>query len=290
MNSLQKIKSRMARAPFVWRWALNFDRTVRHMIDSRDRRPDQTLVELLHRDGIAACRADDVLDERGMHCLHEATSEVERLLDGNDTAAGKCKSNPGKDYLTSLLGTEFDLDSPFLRLAIHPFFLDIANGYLGLRSCLRAINVWVNRPTPSPPKESQLWHRDGDDRVILKVFIYLADVDFDNGPFWFIPGTHVKRSWTAAAGEPARWTDEQMRASIADGRWKAYTGPARTTIFADTTGFHKGGKCDQRSRVLLTFQYVSAASSYPREFQLRSSIDMRGLDPLQRYALSIAGR
>jgi hypothetical protein len=280
----------MARSPFVWRWGLNFDRTFRHMMDARGRRPDRKLLELLRRDGIASCRADDALDERGMHLLEEATSEVRGLLDGNEAAAGKSKSNPGKDYLTSILGTEFELDSPFVKLAIHPFFLDIANGYLGLRSCLRAINVWINRPTSSPAKESQLWHRDADDRLILKVFIYLADVDFDNGPFWFIPGTHGIRSWTAAVGEPARRDDEEMRASIADSRWRAYTGPARTTIFADTTGFHKGGKCEKHSRVLLTFQYVSAASSYPREFELRCGADMRDLDPLQRYALTVPGR
>lgn len=288
MKSLQRIKFRMARAPLLWRWGLNFDRTVRHVIDSCGRKPDPKLVETLRRDGIAACSAEEILDGRGMQCLNEATSEVERLLLRDEPAPGKSKSNPGKDYLTSLLGTEFDLNSPFLKLAIHPFFLDTANAYLGLRSCLRAVNVWINRPTPSPPKESQLWHRDGDDRMILKVFIYLADVDLDNGPFWFIPGTHLKRAGTAGVFEPARLGDQEMRSSIADSRWKAYTGPARTTIFADTTGFHKGGKCEKRSRILLTFQYVSAASHYPREFQLRSGADMRGLDPLQRYALSPA--
>ena len=255
-------------------------------MDSGGRQPDLRIVEGLRRDGVAACKAEEVLDERGMRLLTDSIHEVDRLLLQNEAAPGKPRSSEGKDYLTSLLGTEFDLGSPFLQLAMHPSFLHTANAYLGLRSCLRAINVWVNRPTPSPAKESQLWHRDADDRMILKVFIYLAHVDPDNGPFWFIPGTHRTPVGTASAPEPGRLDDQEMRSSIADDRWKAYTGPAQTAIFADTTGFHKGGKCEKRSRVLLTFQYVSGASPYSREFRLCSGADLRALDPLQRYALS----
>ena len=248
------------------------------------------LLDALRSEGIVTCRADDLLDERGIQCLNEVRREVERLLQ-DDQAQGTLTRNHGKDYLTSLLGKQFDLDSPFLALALHPLFLRTANGYLGLRSVLRAVNVWMNRPTPSPAKESQLWHRDGDDRMILKVFIYLGDVDLDNGPFWFIPRSHLKRVGTVTRPlEAARVDDQDMRSWIADNQWKVCTGPTGTIIFADTTGFHKGGKCDKRSRILLTFEYVSGASPYPREFQLRSDAGMEDLNPLQRYALLPKGK
>lgn len=173
-----------------------------------------------------------------------------------------------------------------MRLAIHPAILLVANQYLGLRSSLRAINLWVNRPTPERPTESQLWHRDGDDRMILKVFIYLVDVDMDNGPFWFIPGTHLRRCISpGSVAEPPRIDDQAMRMLIGDEQWKSFTGPSETIIFADTTGLHKGGKCDMRERILLTFEYVSGASPYPREFTLRSEGGLSGLNPQQVYAL-----
>lgn len=263
----------------------NFDRALKQAIDARGSKSGCELVDFLRGDGIVARRAEDLLDERGLRCLNEIMEEV-RLLLRSHPEAGRPKTNEKKDYLISLLPAEFDLDSPFVKLAIHPAILLVANQYLGLRSSLRAINVWINRPTAEPPKESQLWHRDGDDRMIIKVFIYLGDVDKGNGPFWFIPGTHMQRCVSSdQAPEPPRIEDQVMRAWIKESQWRAFTGPIGTIIFADTTGLHKGGKCEERTRAVLTFEYVSGASPYPREFTLRTAAGLSKLDPSQVYAL-----
>jgi hypothetical protein len=184
-----------------------------------------------------------------------------------------------------LLSNDIDFQSPFLRLALHHPLLKVVNGYLGLRSRLRAINVWLNLPDDGPAKESQLWHRDGDDLQIVKVFIYFTDVDMKSGPFWFIPGTHRgKGRKIAVPMERGRVSDARMVEAFDTARWKPCTGKAGTVILADTTGFHKGGKCEQHPRLLLTFEYVSAASQYPREFSLRGWHG-QAFDAVQRDAL-----
>ncbi len=283
---IQRCRTKLAESPFLWRWGRNFDRALKQAMDSRDSKSTHEFVSLLRGDGIVATRAEDLLDDGGLRCLKEVIEEVRLLLPRSHHAARSRKNNERKDYLISLLPAEFDLESPFVRLAIHPAILLVANQYLGLRSSLRAINVWVNRPNSELPKESQLWHRDGDDRMILKVFVYLVDVDMGNGPFWFIPGTHQQRCVSSdSSAEPPRIEDQVMRAWIGESRWKAFTGSTGTIIFADTTGLHKGGKCDERARVLLTFEYVSGASPYPREFTLRTATGLSQLDPPQVYAL-----
>jgi hypothetical protein len=68
--------------------------------------------------------------------------------------------------------------------------LEIVAGYLGLWPRLPAIGAFLNFPTDEEAKESQLWHRDAEDRRLIKVFIYLNDVGSQNGPFCYIPKTH----------------------------------------------------------------------------------------------------
>jgi hypothetical protein len=246
-------------------------------------------VKILRSEGIIACAAQELFGQAGSQLLERISKEVDGLVEkqsGPEGFQGKQKSSAGKTYLISLLSNEVDFESPFLQLAIYPPLLRIVNGYLGLRSYLRAINVWMNLPVGGPPKESQLWHRDGDDVKILKVFIYLTDVDMDTGPFWFIPGTHegVGRQIQVSM-EAGRVSDSEMEKRVPRSKWKAHTGMARTVILADTTGFHKGGKCEEKPRLLLTYEYVSGASLYPREFQLHGWKNSSQLDPLQRDAL-----
>lgn len=285
-SAIKRLGTSLLQSPFLWRWGRNFDRALKQTIDSQARKGKHKFVELLRTDGIVAGSAEDFFDEDGICCLNEVMAEVPLLMRSVTDDGVRLRRSDRKHYLTSLLPREFDLDSPFVRLAIHPAILLVANQYLGLRSSLRAINLWVNLPTPEPPTESQLWHRDGDDRMILKVFVYLVDVDMGNGPFWFIPGTHLRRRISpGSVAEPPRIDDQAMRMLIRDEQWTPFTGPSGTLIFADTTGLHKGGKCDERERIVLTFEYVSGASPYPREFTLRSEGGLSGLNPQQVYAL-----
>jgi hypothetical protein len=285
-STIKRFRTALLQSPFLWRWGRNFDRALKQTIDSQVRKGRHKFVDFLRTDGIVSGSAQDFFDEDGICCLSEVMAEVPLLMRSGAQEGARLRKSDRKNYLTSLLPREFDLDSAFVRLAIHPAILLVANQYLGLRSSLRAINLWVNRPTPERPTESQLWHRDGDDRMILKVFIYLVDVDMDNGPFWFIPGTHLRRCISpGSVAEPPRIDDQAMRMLIGDEQWKSFTGPSETIIFADTTGLHKGGKCDMRERILLTFEYVSGASPYPREFTLRSEGGLSGLNPQQVYAL-----
>ena len=95
-------------------------------------------------------------------------------------------------------------DSPLLRLALDEKLLEIVSLYLGMWPRLQSIAAWLNFPSPDQAKHSQLWHRDPEDIKLLKVFIYLDDVDANRGPFSYIPKTHPFGLRSAAQSEPCR--------------------------------------------------------------------------------------
>ena len=94
---------------------------------------------------------------------------------------------------------------PFTRLAVKSPLLQIANAYLGMYTRLRYYNIWHTFATRSKPRESQLWHRDREDLYILKVFIYLRDVDLGAGPFTYARAP-TEREW-CSRNQSISWRD-----------------------------------------------------------------------------------
>ena len=127
-------------------------------------------------------------------------------------------------------------------------------------------NIWHTFSTPVHARATQLWHRDPEDRYILKVFLYLSDVDDGAGPFTYAAGSHPKAklrrepAFTSDADGARRSDDGQMAEVVPPGRWVKGTGPRGTLIFADTRGYHKGGLARERDRLLYTCQFLSKAA------------------------------
>jgi len=91
---------------------------------------------------------------------------------------------------------------------------------------LRHYNVLHTITTSGRGSASQLWHRDQDDlHYILKVFVYLSDVDDGAGPFMYAAGTHFKKKLLREPtcfledGYVTRSDDTQMAEVIPPKRW-----------------------------------------------------------------------
>jgi hypothetical protein len=196
-------------------------------------------------------------------------------------AEAKVTSATGqKTFVFELLNRKpvFDPDSIYARFALQHPILHVANAYFGMLTRLRYYNVWRTFATDSQPRESQLWHRDREDLLILKVFVHLNDVDEGAGPFTYATGTHPKGKHRQEAesfleGNVKRTTDDQMLNLVPKDRWRRGVGESGTIIFADTRGYHKGGLARTRDRLMYTCMFTSQASE-SEEFMLR----------LRRYA------
>jgi Phytanoyl-CoA dioxygenase (PhyH) len=202
----------------------------------------------------------------------------------------------GKEFLVRKYdaGAVLALDDPWLRVAASRRLLDVANAYLGMWSKLEYVDLWYSIPQPDAERTaSQLWHRDFDDRHLLKAFLYLSDVDEDAGPFEFVPGSqpggpHADlHPWAPMAG--GRVPDEEVREHVASEGVMTFTGARGTVIFCNTSGLHRGGFAQGKPRVLATATYCSPASLAAlteRSFTLAAPGTEQAADTAVRYALS----
>ena len=232
----------------------------------------------LERDGIAMTELSTFgLDDNVLRTL---TNETDKLIhsggyfqDGADPSQSRFR----KDFWFKLLGhgvvhpAKPDI---FSQISLHPSLLRTVNQYLRCYSWLMDYNVWLNLPTNAAAKSSQMWHRDhvifGKDgtyskkiRKLVKAFIYLHDVNEDNGALSYLPGS--QKGGVLDTLEPpkaivedtraARVSDEVMAKHVPQDRWITANGKAGTIVFFDASGYHKGGFVAEGKRVLFKLEY-----------------------------------
>jgi hypothetical protein len=246
------------------RYVSNFGRKIKAWLDRDSYSDSRRIAKEIRERGIVVGASEQYLSEPGIQALNEASDLVLAMSRQSDAikALKDDASDGNKGYLVQLIpyGQEFSPDSSLLRLALDEKLLEIVSGYLGMWPRLNGIAAWLNFATADEPQHSQLWHRDPEDFRIIKVFIYLVDVDKDCGPFCYIPQTHPFGALAGTAPKQVQKktvTDEQMRAAIEEDSWMTCTGPAKTMILADTVGYHRGGKPSNGKRILVTFTYTS---------------------------------
>jgi hypothetical protein len=256
-------------------------------------RAPQAVIDGLNRDGIAITTVDAL----GIRDLFERVSqevhELERdALDAIEAARGSVEeADVRKTFLYPLLPERPSLSElpNVSALALNDSVLRIAAAYFGMWTTLRYFNVWHTLVTRGEPRRSQLWHRDPEDRRILKMFVYLSDVDRGAGPLTYAGGSHSKgdlrqhpEGFRETGRGALRSTDEQMACIVPRSRWVEATGPRGTVVFADTRGYHKGGLARTRDRLLFNSLYVSGASN--AETWIASGGSGLEGSPRQRYA------
>lgn len=141
-----------------------------------------------------------------------------------------------KDYEFNTLSYSPDIfiqDEVILKKITHPYLLSLAQGYLNCFPTMYSLNCWWHKYSSSTYL-TQKTHRDHDDFRFLAFFIYLTDIDENNGPHVFYPKTHDG-------------TDRQDQVVI--------TGKAGTAILADTYALHRGQPLINGERLLIWWRY-----------------------------------
>lgn len=191
-------------------------------------------------------------------------------------------------------GAEIPADDLWLRTALDPRILDVANAYLGLWSKLEYVDLWHTPPTEKTERvSSQRWHRDFNDRLLLKAFVYLSDVDADSGPFEYVPrsfpGGELGDLWPWWPGFDGYPPDEEFAKRMEGVRVETFTAPRGTLILCNTSGFHRGGFATGRARTLATWTYCSPAALAAlseRNFVPLAEADTAALPEPARFAVA----
>ena len=297
-KALRRIGRAGRKFEFTWRYLFNLAPTLSYRVQRRsiDGEAARVLADL-NRDGIAVttvqslsgmdscfdllCEEFDSLQRSMADHIEQARAEVASL-----DKIGK------KSFIFEYLGPNPVLNPReiYARFALHGSILQIANAYLGMHTRLRYYNVWHTFKSQAQARESQLWHRDREDRYILKAFVYLCDVEEGAGPFTYAAGTHAKgqvKDHPECFTEEGvkRSTDGQMAEVVPPKNWLKGVGPKGTIIFADTHGYHKGGLARTHDRIMYTCMFTSPASE-SREFLRRVEPIPNPPDPALAFALA----
>ena len=104
----------------------------------------------------------------------------------------KRRKMSGDDYMIKLYpeGPTLAWENPLLRLGLGAPVLNVVNGYLGMWSKLIYTDAWHTIPYDAGQRiGSQRWHRDPEDRKMIKAYLYFADADEGAGPMEYVPGS-----------------------------------------------------------------------------------------------------
>lgn len=152
------------------------------------------------------------------------------------------------------------------RFGLSDRMLDIAENYLGVPvryyyypDVRREV---ANRSRSSASQDQYRdihhWHRDHEDYQILKLFVWLNDVDADGGPFGYIPRTRSAEVASRLRYVSGFASDEKVRRIAPEDEWHRATGPKWTAVMADTGQvFHRVTPGQVRDRYSVTFTYTS---------------------------------
>ncbi len=236
------------------------------------------VLDQLRREGVAITDVETVFGDATL--FEAAAARAQELYEAPRAESDGAEAGSKATFLTKLATGSYDFDDPFVRLALHPNALAVANGYLRLYSHLRALDLWLTKPTEGPAIQTQLWHRDGDDVVNLKMFVYFTDVRPAAGPLRYAPATHPfgARRQLPEQDEQARSTDEQLSQVVPEREWVLCEGKPGTVVFADTCGYHKQQKPESDERMLLVSHYVSGTPFVPSALELRNVDESRLAD------------
>jgi hypothetical protein len=272
MRVIRRLARTGRRFDITWRYLFNFAPTLTYRVLRAPLSSEAyAVLTNLNRDGVAITSVTSLFGSDT--CFGDLSEAFSDLQDSQSAALSEARANPTanatmkKDFIYEYLGRHPLLNPQeiYARFALHDRMLQIANAYLGMYTRLRYFNIWHTFANSGAPRQSQLWHRDREDRYILKVFVYLSDVDDDAGPFTYAAGTHAKGNIRRTPeffleGGVQRSTDNQMAQVVPTDHWIKAEGVRGTIVFADTRGYHKGGLARDRDRVMYTCMFTSPAS------------------------------
>jgi len=203
------------------------------------------------------------------------------------------------DLIVHLLGgyggtqPVLSLSDPFIQFILSSGILQIVGVYLGSLPKFKmfSLHSTILRPENAPPQFSQRWHRDPDDKKIVKVFLYLSDVsDEQAGPFKYVLGSQHGGRWRNFYPQlppVGRYPpDGEVERAIPKDHIRICTGKAGTMIFCDTSGLHRGGYSTKERRLMFAGTFVTNASIQPRNYFFEDDISSSDISPLARYAIS----
>ncbi|WP_395397015.1 hypothetical protein WBP07_30585 [Novosphingobium sp. BL-8A] len=245
---------------------------------------DREIVEGLRRDGVFITS----LDALGLPGSAEMLRAAQKVA-GECTESARRDADAGRQFICAPASATVDNPEIF-HWGLDERLLDIAEAYIGLPAAYDglALIYTVADGTELGPRQ---WHRDREDRRMIKLAVYCSDVTDQGGPFELISredrSQGVDDHYVFEFG-----TEDVLNKRLGPDYSRdivSCTGPVGTVVFADTARFfHRGAPAFDKDRAALFYGYFARRTRHPYYCQ-RSGLKPReiadlskGLSPRQR--------
>ncbi|WP_267424005.1 hypothetical protein [Methylobacterium sp. GC_Met_2] len=215
---------------------------------------DQKIVTSLREVGVYQTRLEDLNlfgAEQMLSQAHEVRDDIETRL-----AAGP--THVDDPFLIQADKSELVDRAEIYLFGLNERLLRIVENYLGLPVAFGGFNFFYTL-ADGCERGARVWHLDGEDESIVKVAVYLNDVDVDGGPFEMI--RHRLFKGAQPYTRPARHEklERVIGRTIDADEIVTCTGPSGSVIFCDTARYyHRGKPATGQNRTAIFFNY------YPR--------------------------
>ncbi|SFJ41079.1 hypothetical protein [Bradyrhizobium sp. cf659] len=172
----------------------------------------------------------------------------------------------GGEY-TVQVGAEDMMRHPHIvRWPLHDRILDIVETYLGLPAACDTLNFFYT-VADGRQVAARRWHRDLEDRRMVKMIVYLHDVDIDTGPLEILHRRFPGSDSLDGANFPVltqEMLEERLGATLQSGDVTTCIGKAGTVIFTDVAShYHRGRPAIARDRCALFYNFFSRTPLRP---------------------------
>jgi hypothetical protein len=215
------------------------------------------------------------------------SAEMLRAADGLYAALGD--RPPGKGgFLITATAQEIERHPALLLWGLHERLLSIVENYiyqpLDYRGLIARRDIVGGDQT-----ETRLWHRDQEDLRIVKIVVYVNDVDRGGGGYEYIDRGKLA-TWRLGSNI-GRIDDELMMQLVPESFQHVASGPRGTVVFTDTCSvFHRGTIAHTEDRRALFYCYNSKSPRRPHNcepmFDRKAfALQHPGLTAAQRTAI-----
>lgn len=173
---------------------------------------------------------------------------------------------PGREFLQNFIGSQQLRQYPeILQLGLSEPLLAMVTEYLGELPVLPYIFLWRSEASLDPLKTSQFYHLDHSDMRQIKLFVFLSDINEQNGPLTVIPAPSSRKlqrklhyNWLP---NRRRVRDEDIYLYPESSSKKSLVGKKGTTALIDTSRlFHYGSRVKNGTRYILVYRYLTINS------------------------------
>ena len=244
-----KAKRAWLRAPFVKQWSEA--RYVAQLEQHADKLPPLAP----DRSDIAAELRRACVARRGSTTMFPGV-----VLEAADRLVADLRRSTSPERTVRVSPGDLAVDPTLFLWGLTEQNLDLAENHIGLP--VHYLGVEVKRERADGRAEDvRQWHMDIEDRRMLKMIVYLSDVDDGCGPFEYIDPTRSAQAARMLRYSSGFVSDAVMDRVVPHVNWLRAFGPRLSTIFVDSSRvFHRVLAPTATDRYSMTFSYSSSTS------------------------------